>query len=61
MLGGQKDIVTLPQASQTISERLVDSRLSIIEGCGHMGFMERSEVYNDEIAAFASRVLQPAA
>ncbi len=61
VLGGQKDIVTLPQASQAISERLVDGRLSIIEGCGHMGFMERSEVYNDEIAKFASRVLRPVA
>ncbi len=57
VLTGSKDIVTLPSASRTIVEAARDARLIEIEGCGHMGFMERADAYNEEIARFADRVL----
>ena len=61
VLTGLKDIVTLPSASRTIAEAARSGRLIEIEGCGHMGFMERAEAYNDEIACFVDLVLKPAA
>ena len=61
VLTGLKDIVTLPSASRTIANAARSGRLIEIEGCGHMGFMERAEAYNDEIARFADLVLKPAA
>ena len=61
ILTGSKDIVTLPSASRTIKEAARDARIVEIEGCGHMGFMERAELYDAEIARFADLVLKPAA
>ena len=52
LLAGSKDIVTLPQASKTISEAVPRGRLVQVEGGGHMGFMEYAPAYNQEIAAF---------
>ena len=52
-LAGDKDIVTLPRASETIVERAPRGRLVRVEGAGHMGFMERATPYNEAIAAFA--------
>ena len=57
VLGGSRDIVTLPDASRTIAAAIPGARLSIIDGCGHMGFMEAHETYNREITAFAEDVL----
>jgi pimeloyl-ACP methyl ester carboxylesterase len=56
VLAGTKDIVTLPRASRLIAERAPRARLIEVEGCGHMGFMERADAYNDAIAAFADEV-----
>ena len=61
VLAGLKDIVTLPSASRTIANAARSGRLIEIEGCGHMGFMERAEAYNEEIARFADAVLRPTA
>ena len=58
VLAGSKDIVTLPQASQTIASRASKARFVEIEGCGHMGFMERADAYNREIAAFVGSVVE---
>ncbi len=53
VLTGSKDIVTLPSASRTIADTVSDARIMEIKGCGHMGFMERAEAYNQEIVKFA--------
>ncbi len=57
VLTGSKDIVTLPSASRTIAAAAPHARLVEIEGGGHMGFLERADAYNHEIAEFAARVL----
>ena len=59
ILTGSKDIVTLPSASRTIAEAAPDARIVEIQGCGHMGFMERAALYDAEIARFADLVLKP--
>ncbi len=56
VLTGTKDIVTLPSASDLIAQSAKRVRLIKVEGAGHMGFMERSEVYNEAIGAFADDV-----
>lgn len=57
VLAGDKDIVTLPRASETIARKLPRSRLVNIEGAGHMGFMEKAPAYNDAIDQFAADAL----
>ncbi len=57
LLVGSKDIVTLPAASRAIAAAAPKATLVEVPGAGHMGFLERAEAYNDEIARFASRVL----
>jgi pimeloyl-ACP methyl ester carboxylesterase len=65
VLTGTRDIVTLPSASDLITRVAPHARTIRVEGAGHMGFMERAEVYNDAISTFANEVfaaaLQPLA
>lgn len=56
VLTGTEDLVTLPSASAQIVEAAPLARLVSVEGAGHMGFMECSEIYNEAIAAFADEV-----
>ena len=56
VLTGSKDIVTLPGASDLIGRSIPNARVVRIDGCGHMGFMERAEAYDQEIARFAEEV-----
>ena len=56
VLTGTKDIVTLPSASELIASVAPRARLLRIEGVGHMGFMERADLYNEAIAAFVEEV-----
>jgi pimeloyl-ACP methyl ester carboxylesterase len=56
VLTGTSDIVTLPSASDVIARAAPRARLIRVEGAGHMGFMERSDVYNAAIGAFADEV-----
>jgi pimeloyl-ACP methyl ester carboxylesterase len=60
VLGGKLDIVTKAEASRTIAASALDGRLEIIEESNHMGFLERPEVYNRAISAFAKRVSRQA-
>lgn len=52
LLAGSVDIVTKAEASAELSVQS-GGMLHVIEGCNHMGFLERHDVYNAEIAAFA--------
>jgi pimeloyl-ACP methyl ester carboxylesterase len=56
VLAGTKDIVTLPSASKFIADTAPGARLVQIDGAGHMGFMERADLYNEAIADFAAKV-----
>jgi pimeloyl-ACP methyl ester carboxylesterase len=55
---GERDIVTLPIAGEIIASAAPRAELALVEGVGHMGFMERAADYNSRIAAFAERVLK---
>ena len=57
ILSGTRDIITLPAASVEIERQASDSRLRSIDGCGHMGFLERADTYDEAMRTFASRVL----
>lgn len=59
VIGGDKDIVTKLQASETIATTIPKARLQVVEGVNHMGFLERPEIYNEAIDEFATSV-QPA-
>lgn len=54
VLGGDADIVTKLEASQVIAGAIPKARLQVVEGVNHMGFLERSDVYNQAIADFAA-------
>lgn len=56
VLAGEKDIVTLAQASHVIAKAAPDARLVQVDGVGHMGFLERPDAYNQAIADFAAAV-----
>lgn len=61
-IGGDLDIVTKLEASEAIAGETPSARLRVVEGVNHMGPMEQSELYNEEIAAFAASALdRPAA
>jgi pimeloyl-ACP methyl ester carboxylesterase len=56
VIGGDVDIVTKLEASQVIADAIPDARLQVVDGVNHMGFLERSDVYNHAILAFATAV-----
>lgn len=53
ILTGSKDLLTKAEASRSMAERMPEADLQVIDGAGHMGFLERSDVYNGAIAKFA--------
>ena len=53
VIGGALDIVTKPEASQTLA---TGDGLTIVSDVNHMGFIERAEIYNDLIMRFADKV-----
>ena len=57
ILAGTKDIITLPRASAEMDRQAGNSELQPVEGCGHMGFLERADIYDSAIGTFAARVL----
>lgn len=58
VVAGERDIVTLPVASEVIGARIPEARLSVIEGAGHLGPLEAAQAYSREIAAFAETTLR---
>jgi pimeloyl-ACP methyl ester carboxylesterase len=57
VLGGDVDIVTLPEASHTIAQYIPAAQLQMFGGVNHMGFLERADDYNSAIRAFGRTVL----
>jgi pimeloyl-ACP methyl ester carboxylesterase len=60
VVGGDKDIVTRLEASRVIAGETDMAQLQVVEGVNHMGPMERADVYDQLIGAFALQV-QPSA
>jgi pimeloyl-ACP methyl ester carboxylesterase len=56
VIGGDLDIVTKLEASRAIAAETQTAELRVVEGVNHMGPMERADLYNAEIAAFALAV-----
>jgi len=56
ILAGHRDLVTMPHASKDIVADTPEATLRIIDDANHMGFLERAEVYNDAMIAFADQV-----
>ena len=52
ILAGDSDLVTKCEASQTLARATPGSRLEVISDANHLGFLERSEIYNEEITRF---------
>jgi pimeloyl-ACP methyl ester carboxylesterase len=49
------DKLTLPRASEAMHAAIPGSELLMVRPAGHPGFLERSEAYDEAIAAFAAR------
>jgi pimeloyl-ACP methyl ester carboxylesterase len=54
VLSGELDIVTKPDAGDSIAVQHPSGKNRRIEGVNHMGFLERADIYNPAIAAFAA-------
>lgn len=57
VMAGNSDLVTKAEASRTLVSQARQAVLDIVTDANHMGFMERADVYNPAIEAFARRVL----
>jgi pimeloyl-ACP methyl ester carboxylesterase len=55
VLGGDRDIIIKLEASRNIAS-VAAADLEVIEGVNHMGFLERSDLYNLAIKTFAARI-----
>ena len=53
VIGGDMDIVTKLEANRAIADESELATLRVVEGVNHMGPMERADLYNPMIAAFA--------
>lgn len=60
VLGGDRDIVTLPEAGRQIASSALDGAYEELRGVNHMGFLERADAYHDAIRFFIDRLPQPA-
>jgi pimeloyl-ACP methyl ester carboxylesterase len=61
ILAGDSDLVTKREASQTLAGAAPASRLEVISNANHMGFLERSALYNPHIEDFCERAHAQAA
>ncbi len=56
VIGGGGDIITKQEASEAIAGSAPQARLQVVDGVNHMGFLERADLYNAAIEAFADEV-----
>ena len=54
---GDKDRLTPPASARHMASKIEGSRLLVLEDAGHMAFVERHELFDAELAAFAREVL----
>lgn len=55
-IAGTRDIITVPGASERIVQAAPHARIVLMDGCGHLGMLERADAYNDAISIFAQDV-----
>ena len=55
---GKEDIITPPEAAQSMHEKIKGSFLNIISHAGHLSNMENSLEFNDQLQTFLTRVKQ---
>jgi pimeloyl-ACP methyl ester carboxylesterase len=53
---GTRDIVTVPEAGETIGRRLPQARVVSVDRAGHLGPMELAQDYNAAIGGFADEL-----
>jgi pimeloyl-ACP methyl ester carboxylesterase len=58
VLTGTRDIVTMPAAGDLIGHRVPVGEAQLVEGAGHMGFIENFGAYNKAIETFAETALR---
>jgi pimeloyl-ACP methyl ester carboxylesterase len=58
---GDRDLITVPAAGETIAAAIPGSQFKRMEGCGHMGFYEHADAYDSAIERFAAPLLAQAA
>lgn len=54
VIGGTHDLVTRSDASRALADMAPDSRLVLVPGVGHMGFLEAPGAYADAIREFVA-------
>lgn len=57
ILAGDGDIVTKPEASETIAASTVSPRLHVLPHCNHMSFLDHAPEYHHLIGAYADQAL----
>jgi pimeloyl-ACP methyl ester carboxylesterase len=57
VVSGTHDRLTLPEASQYLSDHLPKSELQLLEGCGHMTMLERHHEFNTMLKGFLDDTL----
>jgi 3-oxoadipate enol-lactonase len=56
ILVGREDAITPVKDSKTMHERILDSRLAIIENAGHVSNLEQPETFNAEVTRFLNQL-----
>jgi pimeloyl-ACP methyl ester carboxylesterase len=54
---GDKDRLTPPASARHMASKIQGARLLVLEDAGHMAFVEKHELFNAELTAFARDVL----
>jgi pimeloyl-ACP methyl ester carboxylesterase len=57
VIGGEKDRITMPGASEFLAEGLPKAELKMLPGCGHMSMLERHRDFNTMVTRFLDDVL----
>lgn len=55
-LVGEEDVITPPEASELMHEKIKNSTLHIIKQAGHLSNLENPEVFNEHLKAFFATV-----
>jgi pimeloyl-ACP methyl ester carboxylesterase len=52
VIGGEEDRTTTPRAARVLAERIPGSELVLLDGAGHMSFVEAERPYLAAVRAF---------
>lgn len=52
VIGSTEDVATPPEGARWLHDRLPDSRLQLLEGCGHLSCLERPRAFNHAVLNF---------